>query len=294
MPRRSFAGTPQGESEREPVAFVVDDSAARPARRLPPGTFQRALTGAVLGAGLWLLLSELGLPRIFGIGRLSFIPVALVIGALVGVTRFRRSLVWVGAVLVALLLIVAFTPVMEPAADRLIRRDRIPRAADAIVVLSAGVTLDGMLPQQGLDRILKGVELARAGVAPRIVLTRESKSWRGQVVTSDRDQSRLVAFAETPVITTGRTRSTREEALRVKEIAEREGWTRVVLVTSAFHSRRACETFEEAGLAVSCVPADSRDLAVINLIGPDDRVRAFAMWTYELAGTLRYWAAGWI
>ena len=65
-------------------------------------------------------------------------------------------------------------------------------------------------------------------------------------------------------------------------------------MTSPFHSRRACETFEKVGIAVSCVPADSRDLAVLNLTGPDDRVRAFSMWSYELAGTLRYWLAGWI
>ena len=282
----------------ESVARQGPESARDRARglfgRLPPDSGRRALTGAVLGAALWLLICELGFPRIFGIGRLSVLPLPILTGALIGLTRFRRTLVWLNAFSIVLLSLVAFTPVMEPATDRLIRRDPVPAQADAIVVLSAGVTLDGMLPQQGLDRIIKGVELARARVAPRIILTRERKNWRGEVITSDRDQNRLAAFAGANVITTGRTASTRDEALRVKEIADRHGWKRIVLVTSAFHSRRACETFEKVGLAVSCVPADSRDLAVINLIGPDDRVRAFSLWTYELAGTLRYWAAGWI
>lgn len=252
------------------------------------------LIGASLGAAFWFVVCELGFPRIFGLGRLSLLPVPLVLGGIIGATRFRQALGWVTSALLVLLLVVGFTPVMEAPTDRLIRRDVMPESADAIVVLSAGVTHDGLLPQQGLDRLLKGIELARSGVAPRIILTRELKKWGGRVITSDADQSRLISFAGTQVIATGRTASTREEALRVHDLAAKSGWTRLILVTSAFHSRRACETFEKTGLTVSCVPADSRDVAVVNLEGPDDRVRAFAMWSYELAGTIRYWAAGWI
>ena len=256
--------------------------------------YSNVLIGVSLGAAFWLVTWELGLPRIFGLGRLSLLPVPMLLGGVLGATRFKWALAWVTSAMLLLLAVVAYTPVMEGPTDRLVRRDPVPASADAIVVLSAGVTLDGLLPQQGLDRLLKGVELARSGVAGRIVLTRELKKWRGRNITSDADQNRVVAFGETTVITTGRTASTREEALRVKDLAAKNGWTRVVLVTSAFHSRRACQTFEKAGLAVSCIPADSRDVAVSNLRGPDDRARAFAMWTYELAGTIRYWAAGWI
>ena len=254
----------------------------------------RAAGGAVAGAALWFTVSELGFPELLGLGRISFLPLAMAIGAVAGITRFARWLVLSTAALLGLLLVVAFTPVMEGPTARLVRRDAAPVPADAIVVLSAGVTLDGKLPQQALDRLIKGVELARAGVAPRIVKTREMKTVRGRPVTADLDQNRIAALAETEVITTGEATSTRGEALRVKEIATREGWNRIVLVTSPFHSRRACATFEKVGLVLSCIPADSRDIAVLNLVGPGDRVRAFAMWTYELAGTLRYWIAGWI
>lgn len=254
----------------------------------------RVILGAVIGAAFWYAVSTLGFPQIFGLGTLSLLPLAIAVGSVAGITRFARSFAYMTAALLLLLLVVAFTPVMKGPGDRLIRRDIPPPRADAIVVLSAGVTMDGMLPQQGMDRLIKGVELARAGVAPRIVVTREEKTWGGRVITSDADQQRILAFAETPAMITGRVTSTREEALRVKAIAERQGWHRIVLVTSPFHSRRACATFEKAGLVVSCIPADSRDLAVNNLEGTENRVRAFALWIYELAGTIRYRSAGWI
>jgi uncharacterized SAM-binding protein YcdF (DUF218 family) len=286
----------------QPVDETVSPTARIPiyerlrsaATRRDAGGTLLAATGAVVGAAFWLTASLLGFPQIFGLGSVSFLPVAIVAGAVAGITRVARFMVLATAALLLLLLIVAFTPIMESPTDRLVRRDVAPSTADAIVVLSAGVTMDGMLTQQGLDRILKGVELARAGVAPRIVLTRERKTADGRLITSDLDQTRLVALAEAPVTRTETVASTRDEALRIKEMSDSAGWKRIVLVTSPFHSRRACATFEKVGMAVSCMPAESRDVAVINLTGRDDRVRAFGMWTYELAGTLRYWIAGWM
>lgn len=248
----------------------------------------------MVGTGTWLILSELGLPHLAGISTLGLVPVAAVLGALAGLTRLRKPLVWFGAASVALLLVVGFTNVIVSPVRTMLRSDPLPASADAIVVLSAGVTADGMLPQQGLDRILRGIELARGGVAPRIVLTRERKRVRGKWVTTSADQERLVSMAGVEVVTTGVSGSTREEALRVQALSRQGQWNRIVLVTSAFHARRACATFEKLGLEVSCIPADSRDVAVLTIAEPHDRVRAFAMWMYEAAGTARYRVAGWL
>lgn len=256
----------------------------------------RAATGAAVGAAAAFVLSNLGVPLIFGLDRFGTIVPLLLAGAVLGVTRFRRAAVWLTVTLIVVFCSVAYTDLVRGPAQRLIRRDVLPSAADAIVVLSSGVTADGMLEQQGLDRLLRGIELARAGIAPRIVLTRERRrKVGGGWITSAGDQSRLIAMGGgTQVISTGLVTSTREEALRVAELARRNGWKRIVLVTSPLHSRRACATFEKAGLTVSCVPSDSRDIAVRTLQGPDNRLRAFGMWIYELAGTLRYRWAGWI
>ena len=82
--------------------------------------------------------------------------------------------------------------------------------------------------------------------------------------------------------------------MRIAALARRNGWSRIVLVTSPFHSRRACATFEKTGIKVSCVPSDSRDIAVRSLTGSENRLLAFGMLIYEIAGTIRYRQAGWL
>lgn len=255
----------------------------------------RAATGVAVGAACGLILSDLGIPQILGVGRFDVLLLAAVIGGGLGVTRFRKALVWIAAFLLIFLCGVGYTGAIREPVRRLVRSDPPPPQADAIVVLSAGVTPDGMLPQQGLDRLLKGLDLVKAGVAQRIVITRERKRVGDAWVTSEADQARLLALGGAAhVISTGTVTSTREEALRVAEMSRSRGWTRIVLVTSPFHSRRACATFEKAGVTLSCVPGESRDVAVKSLAGPETRVRAFGLWLYELAGALRYWQAGWI
>lgn len=286
-------------SERQSDGAESSIYGPRSARASEPrdndGRFFRALTGFVLGAATWLLLSRLGFPHIFGLpasgGELPF----GIAGAVLGVTRFRMSLALISASLVALLAVVSLTDVVAGPARNLIRRDRIPPIADAVVVLSAGVTGDGFMPQQGSDRLRKALELIQTSAAPTLVVSRERRFIDRKPVSSITDQNKLIAMAGVPAfIATGWARSTRDEAVYVAKVARDRRWKRIILVTSPFHSRRACATFERAGVQVSCVPADSRDIAVQSLSNPDDRIAAFAMLIYEVAGTIRYRQQGWL
>ena len=253
------------------------------------------MLGAVAGATIWLLLDLLGVPEIFGIGAdVGLLPLA-VLAAIVGLTRFRFFFVRLALLLLSLTLLIAYTPIMGSPSRRVIRSDPVPRSADAVVVLSGGLTADGLLTQQGIDRSLKGVELVENGVAPVLVFTREEKKGSDSARSSAEDQLRLARMARlTRVFTTRKVTSTHDEALAVSSIAKFRGWRNIVLVTSPFHSRRACSTFERVGLFVSCVPSDSRDVAVKKLDDPHDRIVAFGLYIYELAGSLRYRLAGWI
>jgi uncharacterized SAM-binding protein YcdF (DUF218 family) len=89
-------------------------------------------------------------------------------------------------------------------------------------------------------------------------------------------------------------RTTHDEALRTAEIARREGWRTVVVVTTPLHTRRACATFERAGLAVVCVPSEERTFALRHLDAPGDRLAAFGEWLYETLGWIKYRHLGWV
>lgn len=251
--------------------------------------------GAIAGAATWLLLDLIGIPEIFGIGTDAGLIPAMVLGAIFGLTRLRFVFPVIDLLLIVAIIVVSYTTVIVQPAKSLIRSDPVPRSADAVVALSAGVTADGFLTQQGADRTLKAVELVEHGVAPTLLFTREEKRGKNFVLSSADDQRRIANLAHLQsLLSTRRVTSTHDEALAVASIAKYRNWRHIVLVTSPFHSRRACKTFEKVGLMVSCVPSDSRDIAVNRLVHAHDRVGAFALWLYETAGSLRYRLSGWI
>ncbi len=272
-------------------------AATQPAARPPGARWLRAANGAALGVALWLLLLTLGAPWVFHVGGLDGLVPAIIIGAILGATRWRAALV-VGVLALSLvLLIVAYTPIIVAPAQSLIRNDPLPEHVDAIVVLSAGVNDDGMILPQATDRLLKGMELLNRGIAPLLVLGREAYIVNGHLLTSKADHERIVSLspgAMSKVVVSGVTHSTRDEATRAAALFRTRGWKRVIVVTSPLHTRRACAAFERAGVVVSCVSSDSRSTAVHSLRVPGDRIYAFAGWIYELAGTLWYRQRGWL
>jgi uncharacterized SAM-binding protein YcdF (DUF218 family) len=92
-----------------------------------------------------------------------------------------------------------------------------PAHADAVVVLAGG---DG-------ERLDKGLELVRDGVAPNLVVSTGPDELCGA-----RHDFAVYCFLPDPD-------DTRGEAEAIGRIAAREGWHHVVLVTSDYHATRA-------------------------------------------------------
>jgi uncharacterized SAM-binding protein YcdF (DUF218 family) len=257
-----------------------------------------ASVGALLAATLWLEIVAFGVPRMFvqtpGFGGL---PVALVAGALLGLARRRRLLAVPVVAFAVALAIVAYTPIMRRPVRSLIRADPIgARPVQAVVVLSGGIGTDGQLHPRALDRMLSGLALLRRNVAGTLIVSRERWGPPEQAVTSDADQQRLVSLLERPVrlLIVDSVFSTRDEAVRIRALARTLDIASVAVVTSPLHTYRACRTFEKVGFTVTCVPSGSHDVALDTLHLATDRVRAFQMWLYELAGLTKYRLSRWI
>jgi uncharacterized SAM-binding protein YcdF (DUF218 family) len=140
--------------------------------------------------------------------------------------------------------------------------------ADAIVVLGGilheprpGYALEW---NDAVDRFERGVELYRAGKAPRIVFSGAALE-RTDLAASEGDLLRRAAIEhgvpEGAVIVTGRVGNTADEAWAGRALVDRNHWTRVLLVTSAFHMTRAMLLFRRAGVNAVPFPTDyySRD-----------------------------------
>jgi uncharacterized SAM-binding protein YcdF (DUF218 family) len=257
---------------------------------------RHALAGAILGTLCAVSAQVLGVQQLLRRPDLAlYLPAALA-GAILGATRLR-PLLWIGAGGIALFcIVIAYTPIVSPLAQPLIRRDSIPARVDAIAVLSAGFTPDGMMRSETLDRLLSGLGLAKRGLAPVILLSRERKDFGGATASDSADLRNVTALvgAATPTIFVDSVTTTRTEALRMRAIARTKGWKTLAVVTSPLHSRRACATFEAVGFKVTCVPAAVRESGMYPGSNAEDRLRAFRSWLYETFATDSYRRRGWI
>ena len=146
-------------------------------------------------------------------------------------------------------------------------------SADAIVVLSGG-----RHPAPGAarvsewedpDRFLAGLDLYRAGKAPRLLFTGGAspflpgQSLEGQRYLQEARQLGIpaAAMASTPPVV-----NTAEEAAAIRSLLAPPSSPlsatspRILLVTSAFHMRRAQRLFERQGLQVLPFPVDFQAL----------------------------------
>jgi uncharacterized SAM-binding protein YcdF (DUF218 family) len=148
---------------------------------------------------------------------------------------------------------------------------RIPvsqvRNADAVVVLSGMVNhIDGAPLGEwndSADRFEGGLDLFRAGKAPLLVFTYGQVPWQTNEAPEGQFLARRAMLAGVPgnaIRVTGPGGNTSEEAVEVSKLPGigKGAGKKIVLVTSAFHMRRAAMLFRRAGFDVEPYPVDFR------------------------------------
>jgi uncharacterized SAM-binding protein YcdF (DUF218 family) len=253
---------------------------------------RHAIIGAIVGTLCAVVAQVLGVQQLLRRPDLVLYIPAAVVGAVLGNTRLRPLLLIAGGILALICIAVAYTPLVSAIARPLIRRDSIPARVDAIAVLSAGITPDGMMRRETLERLLSGVTLARRGLAPVMLVSMERAN-RGSDSADLLSVISLVGGGIRTILADSVT-TTRTEALRMRAIAGANGWQTLAVVTSPLHTRRACATFEAVGFRVVCVPATVRESGLISGSTAEDRLHDFRSWLYETFASDSYRRRGWI
>lgn len=184
--------------------------------------------------------------------------------------KWRRKRTY-GAV--GLVVILAFS--MEPVANRLalhLERSAVttyrPSEVYDVVVLLGGIGDERVFSERGqpsmndsVERLLATWRLlveGRARVAivsggaesPDLAEFSEAKMLAGQMEAWGIEPSRLIVEAEA--------KNTRENAVFSERIAKQRGFEKVLVVTSAYHMRRARECFAAVGMNVDTLAVDFR------------------------------------
>jgi uncharacterized SAM-binding protein YcdF (DUF218 family) len=152
----------------------------------------------------------------------------------------------------------AFTPLIS-IPHRVMATPTAAGQADAIVVLGASVSPDGLLDAPSLRRALAAILAQREGRAPRVLFLgpRNGRSVEAEVRAR---LARDLGIEASTILTEARGLTTREEALRAAALLLPRGERRIALVTSEHHLSRAMSLFRRAGFEV--LPIAVRELPV--------------------------------
>lgn len=266
-------------------------SFARPRPRPLAGFLVCAGVAVLLAAVLALVNPFLTSWQVLAIGA---------IGGLASLVPFLRRLFTVVATVSTLLVLAALVTPATAWALAALRVNEEPRAADAIVVLGARVHCgSGELGDSSTARLERGLELWRAGHAPRLVLSDTPPELGGEDCPSvGRLQAervrRLVPQDGPEIVLLERMLTTRTEALAAAELARARGWTRLLLVTSPAHTRRALGAFRAAG-APETIPVAAEESGFdLALARPSDRLLSLQALAREALGLAKYGLNGWL
>jgi len=228
------------------------------------------------------------------------------------VKRYRKMAVFLFA-LAAFMFVVGSTSVPGDLVASLERPfvveslENIP-VSDAIVVLGGAVQPSrheafGLDLGAAADRVVMGVELARRGKAKHLVFGGSAHTVNGRThIEADMTKQWLETWGLTnaQIDSLGGCVNTRDEAVRVAALMKEKGWQRVILVTSAYHMRRAQATFQAAGVPVVCVPCDFQtEVSVetedeLELVPRYSGFQKISLYLHEQIGWLAYRRHGWI
>ena len=201
--------------------------------------------------------------------------------------RAGSALGVLGAAALALLLVLAFTP-LAPALARWLATPPRLEPADAIVVLGADVTPDGTLSGPSLRRTIHGIRLHRRGLAPWLVFTGMPARRRHPEEASVRAAlARELGTPATAIVTLAAW-TTREEGERTRDALVPRGIRRILLVTDSQHMLRAGGVFERAGFEVLPAPSDAEP----HDSSPENRLYLAREVGEEVFARALYWLSG--
>lgn len=180
-----------------------------------------------------------------------------------------------------------------------VRLSELPKC-DVVLVLGGGQKFSEQSPFEielldAGDRVIGAFEAMRQGKADTLVVS-SGYYWKDGVKLDQgcylTNWVRDWKIFDQQVISLGGRSNTRDEGVVFQELAKENGWKKILLVTSAFHTRRSVATFERLGFEVVPFPMDfyiegiPQPRPVFSLVPGSRELKFFELWFKEVTG---YW-----
>jgi len=127
--------------------------------------------------------------------------------------------------------------------------------ADAIVILGGGVYSSGSFTEDTSNRLITGYMVYKKTKLPVIV---SGGALEGKISDAGAMAEMLkeLGVEHSKIIEENKSKDTSQNASYVAEICKEKSFKKVILVTSAYHMKRAVKIFKQRGLEVLPYPAD--------------------------------------
>jgi uncharacterized SAM-binding protein YcdF (DUF218 family) len=163
--------------------------------------------------------------------------------------------------------------------------------AGAIVVLAAGMDVDGVLSNRSLQRAIHGIVLFQRGLAPLLAFSGPVQRQFGPEEAGVRgEMARLFGVPPSALVTEPTALTTREEAIHMAGLLQPRGVSSILLVTNYDHMLRSRLLFEKVGFQV--FPAAVDDLAEERK--PEGRLQLMRQLAQEFLARTYYRIAGYL
>jgi uncharacterized SAM-binding protein YcdF (DUF218 family) len=198
--------------------------------------------------------------------------------------------------------------------EALLAWEKPPVLIKELPVYDAGIVLTGITSgnksphdrvyfNKGADRILHALQLYREGKIRKIIISGGSGAILERYATEADELHKILQMAKVPeadILVENKSRNTRENALFTKELLEQNPELKsTLLITSAFHMRRAEGCFQKAGLNPAIFPADfysvDRSFTPDDLLLPQEYCLSYwSVLVHEMVGFCMYKVLGYI
>lgn len=199
---------------------------------------------------------------------------------------------WLLFAVSVILFIATFTNLNDLLKKPLVR-DETPQKADVVIVLGGGIVTDTKsLPWMVEERVQKAVELYKDGYALKMIVT------GGEIKGHNYSESDFmgpygISLGVSPpdMFAEGKAKDTRTNAIYSGAIMDKQSLKTALVVTSEFHTQRACHVFRKLNMDVVCVAAFKNPVYNNNYFR---NLMDFRMIVREYLATVYYWLRGYV
>lgn len=175
--------------------------------------------------------------------------------------RWRRWLTGIGISLVVVTALVIFTPWPSQLLALPLTTNETPMPSDVMIVLGAGTRKGPIsLPTQAQDRLREAKILWDQGIASEVIVA------GGFSKKTDRIEAKYMkpflaslGVPDSAIIEENQSLDTYQNAVNSLALMKKYDWKTATVVTSSYHTKRACKIFRKLEAEVRCVAAPLDD-----------------------------------